>query len=274
MSIQGSQRTALDSYLASIRGTELLSDQQERDLARKGQLGDIESLNELVSRNLCFVVKIAKEYRHHAVPFEDLLNAGNLGLIRAAERFDSERGNRFITYAIWWIRKCLIEVVSEHVSMMRIPRHHLQRTKLVRETEKRLRSELGRDPRTDEISEQLAFTVTPNDHLLMTRVRWISIDEPARKGDEATPPFKDRLPCPSTVSPETRLLNGESSDRLARALSSLPSRERIVITHRFGLRGATVLTLREIGELVGLSRERVRQLESSALRRLRRLLRK
>ncbi|HYS06790.1 MAG TPA: RNA polymerase sigma factor RpoD/SigA [Candidatus Dormibacteraeota bacterium] len=228
------------------------------------------SYHDLVKSNLSFVVKIASEYKNMGLPFEDLLNEGNIGLIEAAHHFDSSRGTKFITYAIWWIRKSILKALSQHSAMVRIPNYQLKKVRNVRNTERMLARELGREADREEISKELRVTIAKIDEILQMKMRELSLDE--KVGKDKDTPISDYLVDGRSINPEDELIKNESQGVIRMALRSLSDQEQTVIINRFGLEGGRVFTLKEIGEKLGVSRERVRQIENQAKKRLRKLI--
>jgi RNA polymerase primary sigma factor len=264
-----SDRTVLSRYFTEIREYPLLTKEQEQQLARRVQAGDPEAFEHLVASNLSFVVKVASEYRNLGLPLEDLLNEGNLGLIEAARRYDPAKGTKFITYAIWWIRKSILKALAEQVNLVRVPTYQMKKVREVRETERTLRKELGRSPERQEISARMDVSIKKVDQVLQVHSKETSIDDTVGK-DKKTP-VSDFLTDPDDESPEDNLLKREGTTLVAQALHFLSDQEQVVIKHRFGLEGCPILTLKEIGEKMGVSRERVRQIETQAKQRLRRI---
>ena len=269
---RGSDRTVLSRYFTEIREYPLLTKEQEQQLARRVQDGDKEAFEHLVASNLSFVVKVASEYRNLGLPLEDLLNEGNLGLIEAARRYDPAKGTKFITYAIWWIRKSILKALAEQVNLVRVPTYQMKKVKQVRETEHTLRKELGRSPERHEISDRLEVSLKKVDQTLQVHSKELSLDDTV--GKEKKTPVSDYLVDQDCESPEDNLLKREGTSLVTAALDHLSDQEQVVIRHRFGLDGCPILTLKEIGEKMGVSRERVRQIETQAKLRLRRLFNK
>ncbi len=263
------ERSVLSRYFTEIREYSLLTRDQERELAERVRDGDKDAFEHLVAANLSFVVKVASEYRNLGLPLEDLLNEGNLGLIEAARRYDPTKGTKFITYAIWWIRKSILKALAEQVNVVRVPTYQMKKIRELREAERMLREELGRTPDRGELSEKLEVSVKKVDQVLQVRSREMSIDDTV--GKEQKTPVSDFLVDKGTESPESELLKREGTELVTVALEMLNEQERLVVKHRFGLDGCPVLTLKEIGEQMGVSRERVRQIETQAKERLRRL---
>jgi len=257
--------TVLSRYFSEIREYPLLTKDQEVDLAKEVREGDHRALNQLVQSNLSFVVKVASEYRNLGLPFEDLLNEGNLGLIEAAHRYDHSKGTKFITYAIWWIRKSILRALSEH-ALVRVPSYQMKKVKEVRDVERQLRRELGRKPKREEIFAQLDSTVAKVDEILQLSLRELSLDE--KVGKERDTPIVEYLADDDVITPEDKLIKRENNSLVQKALSTLTAQEQTVIVHRFGMAGGKVMTLKQIGERMGISRERVRQIEAQAKARL------
>lgn len=265
----GSDRSVLSRYFSEIRAYPLLTKEQEQRLAHRVQKGDPEAFENLVASNLSFVVKVATEYRNLGLSLEDLLNEGNLGLIEAARRYDPSKGTKFITYAIWWIRKSILKALAEQVNLVRVPTYQMKKVRELRETEQVLRKELGRSPERSEIGDRLDVSLKKIDQTLQVRGREVSIDDTV--GKEKKTPVSEFLVDPDFESAEDNLLKREGTSLVTDALESLSDQERVVIKHRFGLEGCAILTLKEIGEQMGVSRERVRQIETQAKLRLRRM---
>jgi len=261
------ERSSLSQYFSEIRLYPLLTKDEEVRLAKKVMRGDRESLNELVESNLSFVVKVSTEYRNLGLPFEDLLNEGNLGLIEAAQRFDHRKGTKFITYAIWWIRKSILKALAEHANLVRVPTYQMKKVKELRDAEKSLRRELGRKPKREEICDLLDASIHKVDEILQVGLKSVSLDDKVGREQDST--ISDYLVDEKSVDPEAELIKHESSSFVQSAMSFLTEQERSVITHRFGLNSGKVLTLKEIGDALGISRERVRQIEAQAKGRLR-----
>ncbi len=268
-SSRNDRSSVLSRYFAEIREYPLLTKEEEMTLARDLQDGRSDALNELIESNLSFVVKVASEYRNLGLPFEDLLNEGNIGLIEAAHRYDASKGTKFITYAIWWIRKSILKALSEHSNLVRVPNYQMKKVREIRDAEKSLRRSLGRKPEREEISERLSKSVSKIDQVLQFTLREVSLDD--KVGKERDTMISDYLVDRRCSSPEDDLIHREASSLVGEAMAHLSDQERTVIGYRFGLAGGPPLTLKEIGERMGISRERVRQIECQATLRLRKL---
>src|SRR5881296_1836742 len=263
--------SCVSKYLQEISEFPLLTKEEEHEIAvRMEEAGKNGSYHDLVKSNLSFVVKIASEYRNLGLPFEDLLNEGNIGLIEAAHHFDHTRGTKFITYAIWWIRKSILKALSQHSAMVRIPNYQLKKVRNVRNTERMLSRELGREADREEISKELRVTIAKIDEILQIKMREMSLDD--KVGRDKDTPISDYLVDGRSVNPEDELIKNESQGVIRMALRNLTEQEQTVIINRFGLEGGRVFTLKEIGEKLGVSRERVRQIENQAKKRLRKLV--
>jgi RNA polymerase primary sigma factor len=270
MSRRVEKDSSLARYLSEIGAYSILTKQQEMEIARNARLnGRRGELNKLVESNLSFVVKIANEYRNLGLPFEDLLNEGNIGLIEAAQRYDHGKCTKFITYAIWWIRKSILKALSEQSSIVRVPNYQLKKVRKVRDTEQSLARSLGRKPEKDELSKELDSSISKIDEILQIKLREVSMDE--KVGKEKDIPLSDYLVDDQGINPEAELLKDESTSLVRTALDSLTKQEHVVITNRFGLAGGRSFTLKEIGQTMGLSRERIRQIEAQAKKKLRRI---
>src|SRR5882724_4197956 len=266
-----SRSSSVGRYLREISEFPLLTKEEEQAIALRMLGGKEEnSFHDLVKSNLSFVVKIASEYRNMGVPFEDLLNEGNIGLIEAAHHFDPTRGTKFITYAIWWIRKSILKALSQHAAMVRIPNYQLKKVRNVRNTGRMLSRELGREADREEISKELRVTIAKIDEILQMKMRELSLDD--KVGRDRDTPISDYLVDGRSINPEDELIKNESQGVIRMALRSLSDQEQTVIINRFGLEGGRVFTLKEIGEKLGVSRERVRQIENQAKKRLRKLI--
>jgi len=268
-SSQNERSSVLSRYFSEIRGYPLLTKEQEQVLAKNVKNGCRDSLHELIESNLSFVVKVASEYRNLGMPFEDLLNEGNIGLIEAAHRYDASKGTKFITYAIWWIRKSILKSLSEHSSLVRVPTYQMKKVREIRDAENSLRRSLGRKPERQEISERLDRSVTKIDQVLQFSLREMSLDD--KVGKERDSPISDYLVDDACHSPEEDLIKREANRLVGEAMHLLSEQERTVIRYRFGIAGGTSLTLKEIGEIMSISRERVRQIECQAKNRLRKI---
>jgi len=259
----------LSQYFSEIREFPLLTKDEEKTLARDIKKGSQEALNVLVESNLSFVAKVASEYRSLGLPFEDLLNEGNVGLIEAAHRFDASKDIKFISYAIWWIRKSILKALSEQSHTVRLPYSQMKKVKEIRKAERALRKELGRKPTREEISVHLEKSVAKIDKVLQHTAHEVSLDEPI--GTDQETPLSECLIDGERITPEQRILERELTDGVGEVFELLNRQQKTVIRFRFGLDGHPSLTLQETGDQMGLSRERVRQIECQAKDRMRKL---
>src|SRR5713226_4994167 len=254
------RNSCVGKYLQEISEFPLLTKEQEQSIALRMLDGKEEnSYHDLVKSNLSFVVKIASKYRNMGLPFEDLLNEGNIGLTEAAHHFDHTRGT-----------KSILKALSQHSAMVRIPNYQLKKVRNVRNTERMLSRELGREADREEISKELRVTIAKIDEILQIKMREMSLDD--KVGKDKDTPISDYLVDGHSINPEDELIKHENQSLIRLALRSLTDQEQTVIINRFGLEGGRTFTLKEIGEKLGVSRERVRQIENQAKKRLRRLI--
>jgi RNA polymerase primary sigma factor len=258
----------LDLYLHEINRTPLLTREQERDLAKRIHAGDKAALDQLVQANLRFVVSIAKQYANQGLSLEDLINEGNLGLIKAAHRFDEERGFKFISYAVWWIRQAMLQSLAEHSRIVRLPLNRAGTLYRIGKVSRQLDQELGRAPSPDEIAARLNISAQEVEETMVIANTHVSLDDPysADKDDTA---LVDHLAAEGQESPDEGTYTAALSDDLDRALGTLSDRERRVLAMYFGLGGDEPMTLEDIGRKLGLTRERIRQIKEKAIQRLR-----
>jgi RNA polymerase primary sigma factor len=263
--------TILARYFTEIGGRAVLSREEEADLVESYRGGSQQALERLIEANLRFVVKIAGEYRNLGVPFEDLINEGNVGLIEAARSFDGSKGNKFITYAMWWVRKYVLKAIDDHSSVVRIPSYQRTQVRKIRRAENHLRGELGREPQRDEVNHSIARTTSANGRSTIGHWLETSLDgHDGKDGDQRS--LYDVLADQRYQSPEDALLKQEVDDEIVRAVNGLTDKEKSVIASRYGLGGGRLKTLKEVGTALGVSRERARQIEQQAKARLRRML--
>jgi RNA polymerase primary sigma factor len=269
---RSTKASILSQYFSEIRDYPLLTREEEQDLARDIQAGNRAALDQLVLSNLSFVAKVASEYRNLGIPFEDLLNEGNLGLIEAARRFDPDKNNKFISYAIWWIRKAILKALCEKAHVVRMPYSQIKKFKEIRRAEQELERELGRAPDREEISAHLSRCVSKIDKVLQYGVHETSLD--IGVGEDQDTPLSEVLADERGPSPEDRMLARETSDGLGEVYGELNEQQRTVIAYRYGVLDGKPLTLEETGKRIGVSRERVRQIENQAKERMRKLFRR
>ena len=260
----------LTQYLGRVRGGRLLEAHEERDLSRRSHEGDAEARRQLIESNLRLVISIAKKYRGRGVPFEDLIQEGNAGLIRAVEKFDPEMGNRFSTYATWWIRQAVTRAIADHSRTVRLPAHVVDSLYRLRRAENALSIELGRDATEEELAERLGIRTEETRRLREVSQPISSINSRfGGSGDEDGSEMGDLLPDERSGDDYASVEVGQWERALVEAVRSLPEREARVLQMRHGLDGGDVRTLREVSEVLGISQERARQVEIKALRTIR-----
>lgn len=257
---------SLDVYLHEIGKLELLSVDEEVELARRIREGDQEALEKLVKANLRFVVSVAKQYQNQGLSLPDLINEGNLGLLRAAIRFDETRGFKFISYAVWWIRQSILQALAEQSRIVRLPLNKVGLQNKVLKAFLKLEQELEREPSADEVAQFLEMNVNDVKAYIKTSNRHISMDAPINSEEETT--LLDLLTGESDEIPDSFLITSSLRTEINRILSTLSYREAEIIRMYYGLDGYHQHSLDEIGEKFELTRERVRQIKEKALRRL------
>ena len=257
----------LTQYLSRVRGGRLLDAAEERDLSRRAHAGEERARQRLIESNLRLVISIAKKYRGRGVPFEDLIQEGNAGLIKAVEKFDPEMGNRFSTYATWWIRQAVTRAIADQARTVRLPAHVVDSLYRLRRAESSLSIELGRDATEEELARRLEKKPEETRRLREVGQPISSIN--ARLGDEEGSEVEDLLPDERSGDDYVRVEVGQWEQTLVEAVRSLPEREAKVLEMRHGLDGSETRTLREVSEELGISQERARQVEIKALRTIR-----
>jgi RNA polymerase primary sigma factor len=259
---------SLKKYLKEISRLTRITADEEKVLGKKVRKGDMKALKRLVEANLRFVVSYAKRYRGCGLSFLDLINEGNIGLIEAAKRFDPEKGVKFITYAVWWVRQSIIHALSDQSGSFRLPQKQANLLYRIGKAQAKLRSELHRTPTTDEVATRMEVTVKEVNNLLQVADDNISLS--AVIDEEHAFQLSDKLEQDILPSAELVLLKNSLKTLLRDSLTELDAKEEKVIRQRFGLDGAEPKTLKEIGEMMNLSRERIRQIEAQALEKLNR----
>jgi RNA polymerase primary sigma factor len=265
--ITNRESQSLDKYLQEIGKVDLLTPDEEVDLAKRIKQGDQLALEKLTKANLRFVVSVAKQYQNQGLSLGDLINEGNLGLIKAAQRFDETRGFKFISYAVWWIRQSILQALAEQSRIVRLPLNRVGSLNKISKTFSALEQKFEREPSPDELAEVLEVTANEVVDTMKISGRHVSMDAPFVQGEENS--LLDVLENDGEEAPDDELMNDSLRREVQRALSTLTQREADVITLYFGLNGEHSMTLEEIGEKFNLTRERVRQIKEKAIRRLR-----
>lgn len=261
----GSNRS-ISLYLSEIGKYEPLPPEREVELAIRIQKGDDLAMKELIESNLRFVVSVAKKYQGNGLSLADLINEGNLGLIKAAKRFDHSRGFKFISYAVWWIRQSILQALAEQARLIRLPLNRVGTiTKITRVAEK-LEAEIERSPKANEISHQLEMSPEDVVNAMQYSRRHSSLDTPFQDGEDNS--LMDVLENPQDINPDERLMRESMKEDVLASLETLSERERAVIEMYYGIGRESALTLNEIGEEFNLTRERVRQIKAKAIQRL------
>lgn len=261
---------SIDKYLQEIGKVELLDVEEEIDLAKKIKYGDEKdrqkALEKLTKANLRFVVSVAKQYQNQGLSLGDLINEGNLGLIKAAKRFDETRGFKFISYAVWWIRQSILQALAEQSRIVRLPLNRVGALNKIGKAFSQLEQAFEREPSADELAEQLDMSLYEVSDTLKISGRHLSIDAPFVHGEDSK--LVDIMPNTNQPLPDHNLINESLKIEIQRALNTLSPRERDVLKLYYGLEKENPLTLEEIGEKFKLTRERVRQIKEKAIRRL------
>ncbi len=260
------ETASLDKYLQEIGKVELITADEEVALAQRIKQGDPLALEKLTKSNLRFVVSVSKQYQNQGLSLPDLINEGNLGLIKAAQRFDETRGFKFISYAVWWIRQSILQALAEQSRIVRLPLNKIGSINKINKAYARLEQEYEREPKTDEIALLLEISESEVKESIKNSGRHVSMDAPLVQDEENN--MYDVLRFDEGPTPETELLYDSLRKEIDRAVSTLTTREADVVRLYFGLNGGHPMTLEEIGEKFDLTRERVRQIKEKAIRRL------
>ncbi|HCZ35256.1 MAG TPA: RNA polymerase subunit sigma [Cytophagales bacterium] len=265
--ITNRESQSLDKYLVEIGKVDLISAEVEVELAKRIREGDQQALEKLTKANLRFVVSVAKQYQNNGLTLGDLINEGNVGLIKAAMRFDETRGFKFISYAVWWIRQSILQAIAEQSRVVRLPLNRVGSLNKISRAFSSLEQEYQREPSPAEVAELMNITVEEVEINMRAGGRQISVDAPFIQGEEGR--LLDVLEDTMEVMPDTGLMQDSLKQEVAQALKALTLREAEVIVDYYGLNGSHPLTLEEIGDKFELTRERVRQIKEKATRRLR-----
>jgi RNA polymerase primary sigma factor len=272
MRLSSARKTAvdegsLDQYLREISQYPLITREEEVELAKSIKSGSEESLDKLVRSNLRFVVSVAKKYQNQGVSLSDLINEGNLGLIRAAHKFDETKGIKFISYAVWWIRQAILQALAEQSRIVRVPLNRAGTLHRIGKRSSALQQELGREPTVEEIAEGMDISQEEVAKTLSISQSHLSLDAPLTPGEDNK--LLDYLPDTQNAGPDQETFERALTDSIEEVLSTLKEREAKILRLYFGLDGQEPMTLEEIGSMMGITRERVRQIKEKALARLR-----
>ena len=266
-SITNRESASLEKYLHDIGKESLIGPQEEVLLAQRIKLGDNEALDKLTRANLRFVVSVAKQYQNQGLSLPDLINEGNLGLIKAAQRFDETKGFKFISYAVWWIRQSILQSIAEQSRMVRLPLNQIGAMNKVRKAYSKLEQEYQREPSEDEISKAIELSASQVMEALRGAIKPVSMDAPFDSSEDSNT-LMDTMQAEDFPSTDAMLINESLQSDINRSLSTLSKREGEVIKLFFGIGSKHSLSLDEIGAKLDLTRERVRQIKESAIRRL------
>lgn len=266
--ITARESLALDKYLNDIGKIAMLTADDEAELARRIRQGDDDAMAKLTRANLRFVVSVAKQYQNQGLSLSDLINEGNVGLMKAAKRFDETKGFKFISYAVWWIRQSILQAIVEYSRIVRLPLNKVGSYNKVNEAYLSFIQEYEREPTNEELAEVLEMSPKEVGNMLKGNGRHVSVDAPL-SGEEGDSTMLDVIADEDDMGPDFRLMEQSLKDEVKQGLSILNIREVEVLSAYYGLEGQKPLTLEEIGEMYGLTRERVRQIKERAIRRLR-----
>ena len=256
---------SLDKYLHEIGKVELLSAEKEVELAKRIKTGDREALETLIKGNLRFVVSVSKQYQNQGLSLPDLINEGNLGLIKAAERFDETRGFKFISYAVWWIRQSILQALAEQARIVRLPLNKIGSINKINKAFNKLEQQFQREPTVDEIATLMETKPELIEDSLNFSSSHVSMDAPLREEEASN--LYDVMLNDDSLDPEEELMNVSLRKEIERSLSTLGEREADILRYYFGLNGNQPFTLEEIGDEFGLTRERVRQIKEKAIKK-------
>lgn len=265
--ITNRESQSLDKYLQEIGKVDLITADEEVQLAKRIQQGDQRALEKLTKANLRFVVSVAKQYQNQGLTLGDLINEGNLGLIKAGQRFDETRGFKFISYAVWWIRQSILQALAEQSRIVRLPLNRVGSLNKISKAFSQLEQQFEREPTAEELADVLDMTINDVEDTMKVSGRHVSMDAPFADGEENS--LLDVLQDEDQARPDTGLMSESLRREVERALSTLTRREADVLRFYFGLGGIPPLTLEEIGDKFSLTRERVRQIKEKSIRRLR-----
>jgi RNA polymerase primary sigma factor len=263
------ETASLDKYLQEISKVEMVSPEEEVELAKRIKDGDQAALERLTKANLRFVISVSKQYQNQGLSLPDLINEGNMGLIKAAERFDETRGFKFISYAVWWIRQSILQALAEQARIVRLPLNKVGNINRINRAFSELEQKYERPPSIEELAEHLDYTVNDVRQSMINSGRHVSMDAQLVEGDDSSSSLYDLLANDALPAPDDTLKVESLRKDIERSLSTLTSREGDVVRLFYGLNGKAPLSLEEIGDRFDLTRERVRQIKEKAIRRLR-----
>jgi RNA polymerase primary sigma factor len=266
-SITNRESASLEKYLADISKEPMITAEDEARLARLIKTGDQQALDKLTKANLRFVVSVAKQYQNQGLSLPDLINEGNLGLIKAAKRFDETRGFKFISYAVWWIRQSILQAIAEQARIVRLPMNQIGSLSRITKAFSKLEQEFEREPTADEVAAVTDMPIDKVSDALKVSLKHVSVDAPFAHGEDST--LLDVMESTDTPRTDMNLINESLKQEVERSLHGLAEREREVLILFFGIGDNQPYTLEEIGMKFNLTRERVRQIKEKALRRLR-----
>jgi len=259
---------SLDKYLQDISKEGMITPEEEADLARKIKKGDQVALHKMTKANLRFVVSVAKQYQNQGLTLPDLINEGNLGLIKAAQRFDETRGFKFISYAVWWIRQSILQALAEQARIVRLPSNKIGAIQKINKTLSKLEQEFEREPSVDEVANTLDLTNKDVSDTMKNAGRHVSMDAPVSNDESSSANMYDLMESSDNPKPDSELVKESLRNEVERILSTLTLREAEVVNCFFGLNGTIAMSLEEIAQRYDLTRERVRQIKEKAIRRL------
>ncbi|MBK9507785.1 MAG: sigma-70 family RNA polymerase sigma factor [Chitinophagales bacterium] len=267
-SITSRENDSLEKYLTEIAKIDLITPEEEAELARKIRVGDELALDKLTKANLRFVVSVAKQYQGHGLTLSDLINEGNVGLIKAAKKFDETKGFKFISYAVWWIRQSIMLAIVEHSRLIRLPLNKAGNVSKVNKAVSAFEQEFEREPTSAELAEVLHLKDADVRDIIVSNIKHVSMDAPLG-GDSEDGSMAEILEDKGEDTPDHSLINESLKNEIATALKVLSEREAEVVAAYFGINGFTAMSVDEIAQKFSLSRERVRQIKERAIRRLR-----
>ncbi|MFL1895347.1 RNA polymerase sigma factor RpoD/SigA [Aquimarina sp. 2-A2] len=259
---------SLNSYLQDVSKIDMITADEEVELAKRIQKGDENALNKLTRANLRFVISVAKQYQNQGLSLPDLINEGNVGLVKAAKRFDETRGFKFISYAVWWIRQAILQAIAEQARIVRLPLNKIGEITKINKVMGHLQQKYQRKPTAEEIASELQISISKVKLSLKNSSRSLSMDAPFQEGEDDFNMY-NVLQSGDTPKPDNELMHESLKIEIERALDTLTPREKDVVMLNFGLNNQAAMTLEEIGQTFDISRERVRQIREKAIRRLR-----